>query len=67
MVVKTKRRAVLTKAGLLLLVLWLIGLSGLYQIGDAFHMLLLIGLLLLLLAFARARDEALRPPSTDKR
>ncbi len=58
----------LIKAGLLLLVLWVIGLSGLYQIGDAFHMLLLVGMLLLLLSFARARDEAMRPPSkNDKR
>ncbi len=57
----------LIKAGLLLLVLWVIGLSGLYQIGDAFHMLLLVGMLLLL-SFARARDEAMRPPSkNDKR
>ena len=55
----------LTKSGLLLLVLWVVGLSGLYPIGDAFHAFLLVGLLLLLLAFARARDAALRPPSTD--
>lgn len=58
----------LTKTGLLLLVLWAIGLSGLYQIGDAFHVILLAGLMLLLLAFARARDAATRPPlRNDKR
>lgn len=58
----------LTKAGVLLLVLWAIGLSGGYPIGDAFHAFLLVGLMLLLLAFARARDAALRqPPPTEKR
>ena len=57
----------LTKAGLLLMVAWAIGLSGIYQIGDGFHAFLLVGLLLLLLAAVRARDAALRPPPTDKR
>ena len=58
----------LVKAGLLLLVVWLIGQSGLYDIGDVNHVFLLSGLMLLLLAVARAREAAMRPPPPpDKR
>lgn len=52
----------LLKAAILLLLVWLPGLFGLYGTGDRFHGLLLIGLMLLLLALARSRDAALRPP-----
>ena len=47
---------------ILLLGVWLLGLLGLYQIGNVFHLFLLAGLWLLLLAFALARDAVLRPP-----
>jgi|RhiMethySRZTD1v2_1073278.scaffolds.fasta_scaffold5585095_1 hypothetical protein len=57
----------LVKAAILLLSAWLLGLLGLYRIGDVFHGFFLIGLMLLLLAFARARDAALRPPPPDER
>ena len=50
----------LTKLGLLLLIGWSIGAVGLYQPGAFGHVLLLFGLLLLLLGFARARDTATR-------
>jgi hypothetical protein len=43
-----------------LLAAWLFGLLGMYPAGDLFHVLLLVGLLLLLLAFLRARDAANR-------
>ena len=50
----------LIKVGLILLALWLLGLFGLYGVGDLFHVLLLVGLMLLLLGFLRARDAALQ-------
>lgn len=43
-----------------LLAAWLIGVAGLYRVGDLVHVLLLVGLMILLLAFLRARDAALR-------
>jgi uncharacterized protein DUF5670 len=43
---------------LLLLVVWVLGVLGVYAAGDLVHVLLLIGLMLLLLAFLRARDAA---------
>lgn len=43
---------------LILLAAWLLGVLGLYAAGDAVHVLLLIGLMLLLLSFLRARDAA---------
>jgi hypothetical protein len=50
----------LFKVGLVLLGVWLLGLAGVYQIGDLFHVFLLVGLMLLLLAFLHARDAAVR-------
>ena len=50
----------LIKVGLILLALWLLGLFGVYGGGDLFHVLLLVGLMLLLLGFLRARDAALQ-------
>ena len=50
----------LFKIALALLVVWLLGVLGLYAIGDLVHVLLLVGFGLLLLAFLRARDAALR-------
>ena len=37
---------------------WLLGVVGLYQIGDLVHVFLLVGLTLLLLAVLKARDAA---------
>lgn len=48
----------LLKVALVLLVAWLVGVIGLYNIGDLAHGLLLVGLMLLLLGFLRARDAA---------
>ena len=45
---------------LVLLAIWLLGFTGVYRIGDLFHVFLLIGLMFLLLAFLRAREAALR-------
>jgi hypothetical protein len=39
---------------------WLLGVLGLYTIGDLVHVLLVVGLGLLVLAFLRARDAAAR-------
>ena len=50
----------LFKIALVLLSLWLIGVVGVYSAGDLVHVLLLVGLMLLLLAFLRARDAAAR-------
>ncbi len=41
-----------------LLLAWLLGVIGLYRVGDLVHALLLVGLMLLLLAFVTARDAA---------
>jgi hypothetical protein len=43
--------------------LWLLGLVGVYRVGDLVHVFLLVGLMLLLLAMLKARDAALRPPN----
>jgi hypothetical protein len=51
---------VLFTIAFVLLAAWLFGLAGMYPGGDLFHMLLLVGLLLLLLAVLKARDGARR-------
>jgi hypothetical protein len=43
---------------LVLLAAWLVGAAGLYPAGGLVHVLLLAGLMLLLLAFLKARDAA---------
>jgi hypothetical protein len=50
----------LFKIALALLATWLLGVLGAYEVGDLVHVPLLVGLMLLLLAFLRARDAALR-------
>ena len=45
---------------LALLAVWLLGVLGLYTIGDAVHVLLIAGLGVLMLAFLRARDAAVK-------
>jgi hypothetical protein len=48
----------LLKVALVFLVLWLVGIAGAYDIGDAIHIFLLVGLMLFLLGFLRAREAA---------
>jgi hypothetical protein len=50
----------LFKIAVLLLIAWVLGIVGLYDAGDLVHILLLVGLMLSLLAFLRARDAAVR-------
>lgn len=55
-------------AAIVLLAIWLLGMVGVYRVGDLVHVSLLVGLMLLLLAVLKARDTALRapnPPSED--
>jgi hypothetical protein len=49
-----------------LLIAWLLGVLGVYHVGDLVHVLLLVGLMLLLLAFLRARDAAIRRAITGR-
>ena len=51
----------LLKIALVLMAAWLAGVLGLYDIGDAVHLLFLVAGMLLLLAFVRGRDAALTP------
>ena len=53
----------LFKAAIALLAMWLLGMVGVYRVGDLVHVFLLVGLMLLLLAMLKARDAALRPPN----
>jgi hypothetical protein len=46
----------LFKIAFALLIAWSLGVLGVYRGGDLMHVLLLVGLMLLLLAFLRARD-----------
>jgi hypothetical protein len=50
-----------------LLIAWLLGIVGVYTVGDLVHVLLLVGLLLLLVAFLRAREAAVRRASDARR
>lgn len=50
----------LFKTALVLLAAWLIGILAVPGAGDLVHVLLLAGLALLLFAFLRAREEAMR-------
>jgi hypothetical protein len=50
----------LFKVAFVLWIAWLLGVLGLYRVGDLVHLLLLVGLMLLLLAFLRAREVAVR-------
>ena len=57
----------LLKVAALLLIVWLLGLVGVYNAGALVHVLLLVGLMLLLLGVLKARDRAAsgRPDSGD--
>ena len=50
----------LFKSALVLLVTWLVGVLFVSGAGNAVHVLLLVGLALLMLAFLRAREAAIR-------
>jgi hypothetical protein len=52
----------LLKFGLVLLAAWLLGMLGVYQLGQNVHIFLLVGLMLLLLGFLKARDAAGKAP-----
>ena len=51
------------RISLVLLGAWLLGVLGVYRIGDLLHVFLLIGLMLLLLSFLRTREAATRRPA----
>ena len=55
----------LFKIALTLLVAWLIGVLGVYSAGQLVHVLLLVGLALLMYAFLRAREAAVRRAISD--
>jgi hypothetical protein len=57
----------LFKTALVLLMAWLLGVLGVYRVGELVHLLLLVGLMLLLLAFLKARDAAARRVVSDSR
>ena len=51
----------LFKTAFALLIVWLLGLFGVYRVGDLAHVFLLVGpMLLLLAAVLKAREAALR-------
>lgn len=52
----------LVKLALVLLIAWLIGVLGVYDVGDLVHVLLLVGLMLLLIGILKAREAAAVPP-----
>lgn len=52
----------LFKIALVLLAAWLLGVVGVYNIGDLVHVLLLVGMMLMLLAAVRVRETAMRRP-----
>jgi hypothetical protein len=50
----------LWKIALVLLFIWLLGVLGVYEVGELVHIPLFAGLMLLPIAFMRARDAASR-------
>jgi hypothetical protein len=52
---------------LVLLGAWAVSLSGVFPGGDLWHVLLLVGLMLLLIAFMKGREAALRGPQPPSR
>ena len=50
----------LFKIAFTLLAIWLLGVAGAYEAGKLVHLFLMVALMLLLLAVARSRDEAIR-------
>ncbi len=56
----------LFKVAVVLLVAWLIGVVGLFDVGELLHVLLLVGLMLFFLALLRARDAAVQAAANDR-
>jgi hypothetical protein len=56
----TWEATLLLKIALALILVWALGIAGVYAVGQIVHVLLLVGLMLLLLSFARAHDAAAR-------
>jgi hypothetical protein len=58
----------LFKIALALLIVWGLGIAGVFAIGQIVHVLLLVGLMLLLLSFAKAHEAAAhrRGPGSNK-
>ena len=54
----------LFKTAFALLIVWLLGMFGVYRAGDLAHVFLLVGLMPLLLAVLKAREAALRRPES---
>ena len=54
----------LFKTAIALLVTWLLGMFGVFRVGDRVHIFLLLGLMLFLLAVLKARDAALHRPES---
>ena len=52
----------LLKAGGILLLVWLLGVVGLYELGELVHVFLLVAMMLLLLGVAKAHDAATTTP-----
>ena len=48
----------LVNLALILLAVWAIGMLGLYEVGKALHVLLLVGLGILFLGLLKSRDAA---------
>ena len=48
----------LFKVAVALLILWGLGIAGIYAVGQVVHVLLLIGLMLLLISIAKAHEAA---------
>ena len=54
----------LFKTAFALLIVWPLGMFGVYRAGDLAHVFLLVGLMILLLAVLKAREAALRRPES---
>ena len=57
----------LFKVAVVLLLAWVGGVAGLYDIGELVHVLLLVGLMMAMLGVLKARDGALRGAVDDRR
>jgi hypothetical protein len=57
----------LFKIAVVLLLAWVCGVAGLYDVGELVHVLLLVGLMMAMLAFLKGRDSAVRRAVDDRR
>jgi len=56
----------LFKTAIASVIVWLLGMFGVYRVGDLAHVFLLVGLMLLLLAVLKAREAARLLPESRK-